>query len=152
MVSLLSKSINFSRALKIKKIPILPKFIRMVNRVIYACDIPPEADIHKTVTFAHHGLGVVINPNVVIGKNTKLLHNVTLGGNGKKRKYEGKIIVAPFVGENVLIGAGSQIIGPILIGDNAIIGAGSVVTKDVGVNQVVAGVPAKFINKVEIKQ
>lgn len=144
---MLRKSISLAIRLRKKSVPILPKLIRMINRVIFSCDIPPEADIEDSVIFAHHGLGVVINPNAKIGKNTTILHNVTIGGNGSKRIIGGETIVAPIIGENVLIGAGSIILGPIIIEDNVKVGAGAIVTKDVGKNLTVVGNAATVLKK-----
>lgn len=141
------KSLSIAIRLRKRGIPFLPKIIRMFNRVIFSCDIPPEANIDESVVFAHHGLGVVINPNSKIGKDTKILHNVTIGGNGNSRVYKGNKIVAPIIGNNVLIGAGSIIIGPIIIEDNVKIGAGSVVTKDIMENTTVVGPAASSLRQ-----
>ncbi len=135
-----------SRGLYLKRIPIIPRVLKFLNRVLFTCDIPFKADIDKSVKFPHNALGVVINDNVIIGKNTKVMQNVTLGGNmGKNKMIDGKITTAPIIGDNVLIGAGSQVLGPVKIGDNAKIGAGAIVLIDVPGGQVAAGVPAKIL-------
>lgn len=128
-----------------RRLPVLNKMMRMINRVVLSCDIPPETDIHESVFFAHHGLGVVVNKNSSIGKNTRILQNVTIGGTGKTRVYKGKEIIAPIIGENVKINSGVQIIGPIVVGDNAVIGAGSIVVDDVPPSSVVVGQKAGVI-------
>jgi len=64
---------------------------------------------------------------------------------GKKREYLGVDISSPVIGENVVVGAGAQILGPVIIGDNARIGAGAVVLSDVPEGKVAVGVPAKVI-------
>lgn len=80
-----------SRILYLKSIPLLPKLLWILNRVIFACDIPYKADIDKSVVFSHNALGVVINPKSKIGKNSLILQHVTLGGNmGKSRNFEGE--------------------------------------------------------------
>ena len=112
-------------------------------RILFSCDIPFTANIHRSVDFMHNGLGVVIHSRSVIGKNTIIYQNVTLGGNGKEKSLNGP----PIVGENVIIGAGAILIGPIKIGNNAKIAAGSVVLCDVPANSLAAGVPAKIIDK-----
>lgn len=122
---------------KIKLIP-FAVLIRGIMRIIFSCDIPYKTQIGKNCSFPHHALGIVINQDVIIGDNCKILHGVTMGGKSGIKEV-------PIIGNNVLIGAGSILIGPIKIGDNAIVGAGSVVTKDVPKNAVVAGNPAKII-------
>ena len=80
---------RLSRFLYLKKVPIIPRIIKFINRSVFACDIPFKADIDRTVHFSHNALGVVINDNTKIGSNTKILQNVTLGGNmGKKKKLK----------------------------------------------------------------
>ncbi|MGV3004497.1 serine O-acetyltransferase [Aerococcus urinaeequi] len=127
------------------KIPLIPKFIRIFNRLVFSCDIPANLNISSDIVYAHHGLGIVINQNAKIQSNTKILHGVTIGGSGKTRHYDGENIVAPIIGKGVLIGSHAQIIGPIIVGDNAIIGAGAVVTKDVPPGATVVGNPARIL-------
>lgn len=124
------------------KIPFVSKLIHFILRIIYCCDIMPGTKIGEGTRFPHRGLGVVINQNAVIGKNCIVEANVCIGGNGKTR--EG--IVAPQIGDNVLIGSNSVIIGPINIGSNVKIGAGSVVVKDVPDNSVVVGNPGHVVS------
>lgn len=141
--------LNFNQRLshKLSKrgIPVIPTIFRIINFLIFHCDIPPATVVGNDVVFTHHGLGVVINGLSTIGDHTRISPNVTIGGSGKKREIDGAIMEAPIIGKNVIIGAGSQVIGPIFIGDGAIIGAGSVVTKDVAPNITVAGNPARKI-------
>lgn len=137
---------NFSRKLYLKKVPLAPKILRAFNRIVFTCDIPYKADIDKTVSFPHNGLGVVINDSVTIGKNSKVMNGVTIGGNLDKRiEINGEIKYAPEIGSGVFVGSGAKLLGPIKIGDGAKIGAGAVVTKDVPPNCVAVGVPAKVI-------
>lgn len=139
-----NNTIKLMNLLHRKKIPLVPKFIYLFNRVVYACDIRPNKQMHSSVIFPHNALGVVVHHNAQVGKNTKILHQVTIGGNlDKKREVNGIIIDAPMIGENVLIGVGAIIIGPVVIGDNAIVGAGAIITKDVKNNEIVYGFSAK---------
>lgn len=122
---------------RIKLIP-LAYLIRLFMRIIFSCDIPYKLKIGKGTIFPHYALGVLIHPNVVIGENCKILHHVTIGGRSGHKEV-------PIIGNNVLIGANSCVLGPIKIGNNATIGAGSVVIHDVLDNEVVAGNPARKI-------
>lgn len=144
-MDLVGKTFNLSRKLYNKNIPLIPMFLRILIRIVFTSELPPNANIHESVIFGHNGLGVVVNGNATIKKNSKILHNVTIGGNGKVRNINKLEVEAPIIGENVLVGANTVIIGPVIIGDNAVIGAGLVVTKDVPNNTVVAGNPAKII-------
>lgn len=129
---------NFGRWLYLKKIPVLPRVFSRLTRLVYSCEIPYTADIHPTVKFVHSGLGVVIGHDTVIGKNTKILQNVTIGGRSGVRAN-------PKIGKNVLIGANASILGNVNIGDNVKIGAGAVVINNIPENSVAVGVPAKIL-------
>jgi len=109
-------------------------------------DIHPAAKIEPGVLI-DHGFGVVIGSTASIGKGTIIYHGVTLG---TRRIVDGKR--HPDIGENVLIGAGAKILGPIKIGDNVQIGANSVVLDDVPENSKVAGIPAKPLKKSNSKE
>lgn len=143
-----NNTISYMIKLRKKGIPIIPKLIYFSNRIIFSCDIPPDVDADATVNYSHNALGIVINSSAKIGSGTKIMQHVTIGGNmGKKSVYQGKEIEAPIIGNNVLIGAGATVIGPIVVGDNSIIAAGAVVTRDVDSNSTVGGIPAKTISK-----
>ena len=86
-----------------------------------------------------HGHGTIINRYSVIGKNCTILHGVTIGG--LENTWP------PRIGDNVYIGCGAKVLGPIKIGNNVKIGAGAVVIKDVPDNATVVGVPARILNK-----
>ena len=91
-----------------------------------------------------HGFGIVIHPNAVIGNNCTILQNCTIGNNENKSRNQ----VAE-LGDNVSLGAGTKVIGPIKIGNNVITGANSVIVADIPDNVIVAGVPAKVIRKLQ---
>lgn len=114
------------------------KFVEIVMRILFGCDIPYNVTIGKNCHFAHNGLGVVIHPQVIIGDNCSIGQNVTIGGRSG-------IKVVPKIGNNVLIGAGALILGPVTIGDNAKIGAGAIVVKDIPSGAVVIPDASKII-------
>ena len=85
-----------------------------------------------------HALGVIINGDV--GSNVTIGQHVTIGGNFKKvREVKGRVRKTPIIGDNVWVGAGSVVAGPLVIGSNVIVGANSVVTLDVPSNSMVVG-------------
>jgi serine O-acetyltransferase len=114
-------------------IPLLPAFIWKLKRIIFSCDIKYTIELGSGTTFFHNALGVAIHPKAKIGKNCPIYQNVTIGGNRNKRNGEQ---TAPIIGNDVFIGPGSCILGPIKIGNGAVIGANSEVTKDVHLNEV----------------
>lgn len=121
-------------------VPVLPFLIRGFMRVIFACDIPCSTSIGDGTLFPHHALGVVINPYAVIGKNCVIRQNCTIGG----RKG---IMTLPVLEDNVSLGAGAMVLGPVRIGANSEIGAGAVVIDDIPANSVAVGVPARCIKQ-----
>lgn len=100
-------------------------------------EIHPGAIIGKNL-FIDHGNGIVIGETTIIGDNVVIFHGVTLGGTGNEKGKR-----HPTIGNNVLLGCGSTILGNITIGDNAKVGAGAVVVKNVEENTTVIGIPAK---------
>lgn len=113
------------------------------NRVsdVFAVDIHPAAVIGHGILI-DHGTGLVIGETASVGNNVSILHEVTLGGNGKERGDR-----HPKIGNGVLIGAGAKVLGNVSVGCNAKIGAGSVVLTDVEMKTTVAGVPAKYVGE-----
>ena len=103
-------------------------------------EIHPGAKIGEGL-FIDHGHGIVIGETAVIGDNCTIYHQVTLGGTGRTKHIKRH----PTVGNNVLIGAGAKILGPVTIGDNCLIGSGSVVLHDVPANSTVTGLKARVI-------
>lgn len=126
---------NLARRAYLRGIPVLPRVLARITRILYACEIPYTADIHETVVFAHRGLGVVISHDAKIGAGSKILHHVTIGGRGGVR-------ASPDIGERVLIGAGACVLGRLQVGDGSVIAAQSVVLSDVPAGYLASGVPA----------
>lgn len=123
------------------------RVIAQVARFFTGVEIHPAAKIGKGF-FIDHGFGVVIGETSEIGDNVTMYHGVTLGGtsafdkNGKNTNKR-----HPTIGNNVIIGSGAQILGPVKIGDNAKIGANAVVVNEVLPNTTAIGVPAHNIDK-----
>src|SRR5512136_631391 len=117
------------------------RMINYISRMMTGADIHPGAVIGKNF-FIDHATGVVIGETSEIGDNVSIYQGVTLGGiSTEKRKRH------PTIGNNVVIGAGATILGPITIGENVRVGAGSVVVKSVPPNSTVVGVPAKIVQR-----
>ncbi|MBR2299296.1 MAG: serine O-acetyltransferase [Alphaproteobacteria bacterium] len=118
---------------------LLARFLSQVTRFLTGVEIHPAAHIGEGF-FIDHGMGVVIGETSEIGNQVTIYHGVTLGGTNlfnEKGKKTGKR--HPSVGNNVVIGSGAQILGPVKIGDNAKIGSNAVVVKDVEKNTTVVG-------------
>lgn len=116
------------------------RLISQFARFLTGVEIHPGARIGKNF-FIDHGMGVVIGETAEIGDNVTMYHGVTLGGTKSyAAKAGGKR--HPTIGNNVVIGSGAQILGPITIGDNAKIGSNATVVKDVSANTTVIGVAA----------
>lgn len=123
------------------------RVVSQMTRFLTGVEIHPGARIGKGF-FIDHGMGVVIGETTEIGNNVTLYHGVTLGGStvfSKSGKNTNKR--HPTLGNDVIVGAGAQILGPINIGDNVKVGANAVVLKDVDANQTVVGVPAHAVEK-----
>ena len=115
--------------------------ISQLGRGFTGIEIHPGATIGKRL-FIDHGMGIVIGETAEIGDDCIIYHQVTLGGTGKDKNKR-----HPTVGNNVMIGAGSKILGPITIGNNVKIGAGAVVLKSTEDNVTIVGVPCDRIIK-----
>ncbi|MBP3461100.1 MAG: serine O-acetyltransferase [Bacilli bacterium] len=123
------------------KLFFIARLISEISRFFTLIEIHPGASIGKNL-FIDHGCGIVIGQTCIIKDNCTIYHSVTLGGTGKD-KYKRH----PNIGNNVMIGAGSIILGPINIGDNVKIGAGSVVVKDIKDNTTFIGNYADKLKK-----
>ena len=133
----------------VAKFDLVARMISQSSRFLTGIEIHPKAKIGKNL-FIDHGMGVVIGETSEIGNNVTIYHGVTLGGispsidSDKQRDVKRH----PTLKNNVVVGSGAQILGPVTVGENAKIGANAVVTKDVSDNAVMVGVPAKNVGTV----
>ncbi|OFX13615.1 MAG: serine O-acetyltransferase [Armatimonadetes bacterium RBG_16_58_9] len=119
------------------RLKLLARVISQINRFMTGIEIHPGARIGRGF-FIDHGMGVVIGETAEIGDNCLLYHGVTLGGVSLEKKKR-----HPTLGNNVVVGAGAKVLGPINIGDNAQVGANAVVLKDVPPDSIVVGIPGR---------
>ena len=130
----------------IAKFELIARIISQFSRFLTGIEIHPKAKIGKNL-FIDHGMGVVIGETSEIGDNVTIYHNVTLGGSSpsidsERQRHEKR---HPTIGNDVVIGSGAQIIGPIKVGNNSRIAANAVVVKDVPENATMVGIPAKAV-------
>ena len=125
---------------------LIARIISQIIRFFTGIEIHPGAKIGKNL-FIDHGMGVVVGETSEIGDNVTIYHNVTLGGSSpsidsERQRHEKR---HPTIGNDVVIGSGAQIIGPIKVGNNARIAANAVVVKDVPENATMVGIPARAV-------
>ena len=145
---------RFNHYLWKKNFKLTARIFSQISRFLTGIEIHPGAKIGEGF-FIDHGMGVVIGETTEIGNNVTMYHDVTLGGTTVFNE-NGKIMTKrhPTIGNNVIIGSGAQILGPITIGNNVKVGSNAVVLKDVASNMTVVGVPAHHsqLNKDEKKR
>jgi serine O-acetyltransferase len=124
-----------SHALHRAGVPLVPRFLAYVTTAVTGVEIHPAARVGRGL-FIDHGAGVVIGETAEIGDDVTLYQGVTLGGTGFARGKR-----HPTVGDEVMVGAGAALLGPITIGARSKIGANSVVIHDVPPNSTVVGNP-----------
>jgi len=132
----------FSKA----RFSLIARIISQSSRFLTGIEIHPAAKIGKNF-FIDHGMGVVIGETSEIEDNVTLYHSVTLGGISPSINSGGQrgIKRHPTLKNNVVVGSGAQVLGPIIVGEFAKIGANAVVTRDVSEHAIMVGVPAKNI-------
>jgi len=150
------KAIFFHRIahfFSLAKFDLVGRVISQFSRFLTGIEIHPAAKIGKNF-FIDHGMGVVIGETSEIEDNVTLYHSVTLGGispsinSGEQRGVKRH----PTLKNNVVVGSGAQVLGPVIVGEFSKIGANAVVTRDVPEHAIMVGVPAKNIRtKPEIK-
>ena len=132
---------------------LIARIVSQSSRFLTGIEIHPAAKIGKNF-FIDHGMGVVIGESSEIEDNVTLYHSVTLGGISPSINSDGQRGAKrhPTLKNNVVVGSGAQVLGPIIVGEFAKIGANAVVTRDVPEHAIMVGVPAKNIRtKPEIK-
>ena len=128
------------------KFDLVAKFISQLSRFLTGIEIHPGAKIGKYL-FIDHGMGVVIGETSEIGDNVTIYHMVTLGGiapsiNSNEQR---NVKRHPKIEDDVVIGSGAQVLGPVTVGRFAKIGANAVITKNVPEKAVMVGIPAKNV-------
>ena len=119
----------------------IPRLISQIVRLFTGIEIHPGAKIGNRL-FIDHGMGIVIGETAEVGDDCTIYHGATLGGTGKDINKR-----HPTIGNNVIVGAGAKILGPIKIADNVKIGAGAIVLNEcLEKNATLVGVPAKIIS------
>ena len=118
---------------------VLAHFLQSQVSQTFQIDIHPAASLGPGIML-DHGTGIVIGETARVGRNCSILHHVTLGGSGKKG-----VDRHPKLGDGVLLGAGSTMLGNITLGDGCQVGAGTLVISDLPPHSVAVGVPAKII-------
>ncbi len=118
----------------------LARTLSQLSRLLTGIEIHPGAQIGRRF-FIDHGMGVVIGETAVIGDDVTLYHGVTLGGTSwsKGKRH-------PTLGNNVVVGAGAKVLGPITLSDGARVGSNAVVVKDVPENATVVGIPGHIVS------
>ena len=130
----------------VAKFDLVARIISQFSRFLTGIEIHPKAKIGKNL-FIDHGMGVVIGETSEIGDNVTIYHMVTLWGISPSIDSDSQRNLKrhPTLKDNVVIGSGAQVLGPVIVGENAKVGANAVVTKDVPENAVMVGIPAKNV-------
>ena len=121
-----------------KRVPFIPRFLALFNRVVFAVQLPAETRVGRGVELGYSGLGTVIHARAVIGDRVSIGAGVVIGG--RSHIYE-----VPIIEDDVLLGVGAKILGPVRVGRGAQVGANAVVLNDVPAGAVVGGIPARIL-------
>jgi serine O-acetyltransferase len=128
---------RLSHALWGARLKTLARVISQFTRFLTGVEIHPAARIGRRF-FIDHGMGTVIGETTEVGDDVMLYHGVTLGGVSSKREKR-----HPTIGDEVVVGTGAAILGPVTIGARTLVGANAVVVKDAPEDSVLTGIPAK---------
>jgi serine O-acetyltransferase len=130
---------RFSHWLWIRNFHVMARLFSHIARFFTGIEIHPGAQVGRGL-FIDHGMGVVIGETTEIGDNVTIYHGVTLGGTtwNKGKRH-------PTIADNVVIGAGAKVLGPIKLGKNVLVGSNAVVVADAPENSTVVGIPGRII-------
>ena len=135
------------------KLKFIARILSSISRILTSIEIHPAAKIDEGF-FIDHGAGLVIGETTVIGKNVTIYQQTTLGGLSPSVDSDSQRNIKrhPTIRDNVIVGSGAQILGPVVIGKNSRIGANAVVLKDVPENITYVGVPARKIESINLNE
>ena len=133
---------RIARWFYLKKVPLIPSLFQLLIFLAYNSKVPPTADIGQGTFLICKGIATVIIDGAKIGTGCRIGIGVRIIGKGPYKNV-------PHIGNQVLMGAGSVIVGPVIIGDNVIIAPNAVVTKSVPAGASVGGVPARIIGRTD---
>jgi serine O-acetyltransferase len=131
---------RFGRLSRRYKLVPLQRLAEAMNILVFSASIAARAEIGDGTVCEHRGIGVVVHPGAVIGRRCRILPHVVVGGRGGDGRTG-----APQIGDDVLIGTGAKILGPVTIGDGARVGANAVVIEDVPAGATAVGIPASVL-------
>jgi serine O-acetyltransferase len=120
------------------RIPLLPRVIYIFNRIMFGVVLPPSVQIGRSVVLGYQGLGTVIHRRAVIGSGVNIGSGVTIGGRSEMQQV-------PVIEDDVLLGSGAKVLGPVRVGRGAKVGANAVVLRDVPAFGIAVGVPARIV-------
>ena len=129
---------RLARWLYLHRVPLLPKLLKICNRIVFGVVLPPSAVLGARVLLSYQGLGTVIHQRAEIGDDVLIGAGVTIGGRSGHRQV-------PVIERNAMIGTGAKVLGPVRVGQYASIGANAVVLSDIPAYAVAVGVPARVV-------
>lgn len=129
---------RLSHWLHTHRVPWVPRLIYVFNRIVFGVVLPPSVRLGRNVILGYQGLGIVIHQRAVVGNNVVIAPGVIIGGRSE-------LPDVPVIEDDVLIGAGACVLGPVRVGRGARIGANAVVLADVPAGALAVGVPARVI-------
>lgn len=129
---------RLARWLYLKRVPLLPSVLKVLNRIVFGVVLPPSARLGRNVLLSYEGLGTVIHRHALIEDDVVIGTGVIIGGRSGHAQV-------PTIGEGAMIGSGAKVLGPVKIGRYASIGANAVVLTDVPDYAVAVGIPARVV-------